>query len=372
VNIVIPTIDYPPIEGGIGTLTLALSRELAALGHDVTVVAPRIGDRVAEDASEPVQVIRFRGYGLGWLRFFPLLIATRPHLRNADIILGINVAYGGIIGLLSRRPYLVFAYAYEFLKFSDTRWVANLLRRVYQNATTIVAISQYTREQLIAFGAPEDRIEICHPGATLPESAGDDSVSTIRRRHVLSDGPIILSVGRLIARKNQIALIEAMPAILDHHPDAMLVLAGRGPMLSPISRRAGDLGIRDHVALPGKVDDEELAALYEAATVFALPCKDAGDGQVEGFGLVFVEAGAHGKPVVAGRGGGVDDAVVDGETGLLVDPDDGEAIAEALLKLLDDPAFAARAGATGRARVEHELNWPTFAAKIAEQCESVR
>jgi phosphatidylinositol alpha-1,6-mannosyltransferase len=372
VNIVIPTIDYPPIEGGIGTLTLELSRELATLGHDVTVIAPRIGDRIAEDKSEPVSVVRFRGYGLGWLRFFPLLIAARPHLRNADIILGINVAYGGIIGLLSRKPYLVFAYAYEFLKFRDTRWVANLLRRVYRNATGIVAISQYTREQLMAFGAPEDRINICYPGATLPESVPDDAVRTIRRRQVLGDGPIILSVGRLIARKNQIALIEAMPAILKRHPEAMLVLAGRGPMLSPIARRAGELGIRDHVALPGKVSDGELDALYEATTVFALPCKDEGDGHVEGFGLVFVEAGAHGKPVVAGRGGGVEDAVVDGETGLLVDPDDGDAIAEALLRFLDDSEFAARVGAAGRARVERELNWNIFAANIAELCENLR
>ena len=181
-----------------------------------------------------------------------------------------------------------------------------------------------------------------------------------------------MSVGRLIERKNQIALVDAMPVILECHPTAMLVLAGRGPMLSRISRRAGTLGVRDHVALPGKVDDAELAALYEAATVFALPCKDSGDGHVEGFGLVFVEAGAHGKPVLAGRGGGVEDAVIDGETGLLVDPNDAKAIADSLLRFLDDPEFSERAGAAGKARVERELNWREFAAKVAKHCEAAQ
>ncbi len=371
-NIVIPTIDYPPIEGGIGTLTLQLSRELAALGHDVTVIAPRIGDMDKEDASEPVHVVRFRGYGLGWLRFFPLYIAARGYLRKADVILSINVAYGGVIGLLSRKPYLTFAYAYEFLKFRDTPLAQRLLRRVYANAWRIVAISQYTRDQLTAFGAPRERIEIVYPGATLPPPVEASAVHDIRRRQVLGDGPVILSVGRLIERKNQIALVEAMPTILERHPDAMLVLAGRGPTLSRIARRAGELGIRDHVALPGKVDDAELAALYATAAVFALPCKDAGDGHVEGFGLVFVEAGAYGKPVVAGRGGGVEDAVIDGETGLLIDPDDPNAIAEASLKFLDDPEFAARVGAAGKARVERELNWPAFAARVATLCEAAR
>ncbi len=367
----IPTIDYPPIEGGIGTLTLQLSRELAALGHEVTVIAPRIDDTTAEDLSEPVHVVRFRGYGLGWLRFFPLYFATRPYLRNADIVLSINVAYGGVIGLLSRKRYVTFAYAYEFLKYRGTATVAALLRRVYQNAARIIAISRYTRDQLTAFGAPESLIEVCHPGATLPQPVSVEAVTDIRRRHVLGDGPLILSVGRLIERKNQIALVEAMPAILERHSNAMLLLAGRGPMLHEISRRAYELGIRDHVALPGKVDGAELAAMYEAATIFALPCKDAGDGHVEGFGLVFAEAGAHGKPVVAGRGGGVEDAVIDGETGILVDPADATAITNAMLRLIDDPELATRMGAAGKARVEHNLNWQTFAANVARLCEDV-
>jgi phosphatidylinositol alpha-1,6-mannosyltransferase len=372
VNIVIPTIDYPPIEGGIGTLTLELSRELSALGHDVTVIAPNLGEMDFDDEAEPVRVVRFRGYGFGWLRFFPLYRATRPYLTGADVILGINVAYGGVIGMLARKPYIVFAYAYEFLKFDRTPLFSNLLRRVYRKASGIVAISRYTRDRLAEFGVLEAQITIIKPGAKLPEPATDEAVASIRERHALGDGPVILSVGRLIERKNQVALVEAMPRILQNHPDAMLVLAGRGPMLSRISRRACELGIRDHVALPGKVPDDELPTLYRAATVFALPCKDAGDGHVEGFGIVFVEANAHETPVVAGRSGGVDDAVVHGETGLLVDPDDVGAIAEAVLKYLDDPDFAQQCGAAGRARIERELNWSAFACAVAQLCEAAK
>ena len=151
-NVLIPTADYPPIEGGISSVTLHLSRELAASGHGVTVVAPHFPDMETFDAAEPVTVVRFRGYGLGWCRFFPMLAAAWPRLRGVDLVLGMNVAYGGVLGLLGRRlkrvPYATFAYAYEFLKFSRTRLFARLLRKVYASAQVVVSISQFTRDQL--------------------------------------------------------------------------------------------------------------------------------------------------------------------------------------------------------------------------------
>jgi phosphatidylinositol alpha-1,6-mannosyltransferase len=155
-----------------------------------------------------------------------------------------------------------------------------------------------------------------------------------------------------------------MPAVLARYPDALLVIAGRGPDMSPLAKLCNELGVRGQVLLPGKVPSDDLAALYDRCAVFALPTESGAGGQVEGFGLVFAEAAARGKPVVAGRAGGVVDAVLDGETGLLVPPGDAGATADALLRLFDDPALAERLGQAGLDRVAHELNWRRFAEGV--------
>lgn len=373
-NILIPTADYPPIEGGIGTVSLQLSRELAALGHTVTVVAPHFPGMETFDAAEPARIVRYRGYRLGWFRFFPMLFKSVRFLPSTDLVLGINIAYGGVIGRLGRaffgKPYVAFAYAYEFLKFRwnpPARW---LLRHVYRRARRVVAISAFTRDRLIEFGVEAAAIDVIPPGAPEPAPVDDTALQALKERYVLNGHRIVLGVGRFIPRKGHATLVEALPKILERHPDTVLVLVGRGPSLARTTQVAGKLGIRDRIRLPGRIDDSELAALYTLCDCFALPTGADERGQVEGFGLVFSEAHAYGKPVVAGRSGGVVDAVLDGETGILVAPDDPDALAEAILSLLDDPDRARAMGEAGRKRVEEELNWTRFTQRMLEAVEA--
>lgn len=369
-RILIPTVDYPPIEGGIATVALELSRELAAMGHEVTVIAPAFPGMDAFDAAEPARVIRFPGYHLGWLRFFPLWRTAWPLTRQTDLILAINVAYGGVIARLARlrrgAPYLAFAYAYEFLKFKRAPLIRALLRSVYGHAAATAAISRYTRRNLELFGVSQDDIVLIRPGARLPVPVSTEAVRAVRQRFDIGEGRMILSVGRLIPRKGHITLVRAMPQILDRHPNTHCVMAGRGPCMEECAEKARALGIEGQAHFPGYVDDATLAALYAACDVFALPAGEDERGQVEGFGLVFSEAHAHGKPVVAGRSGGVPDAVLDGETGFLVEPQNPEALADRIIAILDDPALAARLGNAGRRRIEEELNWRVFAEKALE------
>ncbi len=369
-NILVPTSDYPPIEGGIATVTLQLSRELAAAGHAVTVVAPHFPGQEDFDSHEPVTVVRYRGYGLGWLRLLPMLAATMPRAKGADAILGINIAYGGLIGLLARRlfntPYVTFGYAYEFLKFRRVPLLAALLRRAYKRSTLVVAISAFTRERLVEFGVPDTLIETILPGAPQMEPLSPEQVEEVKRTYNLNGHRIVLAVGRMIPRKGHATLVRALPRILESHPETMLVCAGRGPCLEETSALARGLGVADHVLLPGYVPDDHVAALYQACDVFALPTGQDAGGQVEGFGLVFAEAQARGKPVVAGRSGGVTDAVIDGETGLLVPPDDPEALAESIASLLSDPERATALGAKAKERIARELNWHHFTQRLLE------
>jgi phosphatidylinositol alpha-1,6-mannosyltransferase len=375
-RILIPTADYPPITGGISSVALHVSRELARLGHDVTVVAPRFPGVEASDQAEPVKVIRFRGYHLGWLRLLPLFAAAWPHAGNTGLILGINVSYGGIIGLWVRRrrgtPYVAFAYAYEFLKFRRHRVVRALLRRVYNEACGVVAISRFTRDSLVSFGVPADRIEVIHPGAPPARTISSEDVADVKRRFAIEGSRVILGVGRFVPRKGHVTLVRAMRRIIERIPGAALVLVGEGPRPYDAVYEANNLGMRGNVFFPASVSDDDLAALYQACEVFALPTGDDGGAQVEGFGLVFAEAGAYGKPVVAGRSGGVVDAVLDGETGLIVEPDQPEALADAILSLMENPARAQELGENGRRRVETELNWTRFTERLLQMVEARR
>lgn len=355
-------------------MALHVSRCLASLGHEVTVVAPRLPNTDAFDRTEPVRVLRYGGYRLGWLRLLPLMKAAWPHARCADLILPINVAYGGLLAYFARKPYVALAYAYEFLKFQRVPPAAAFLRRIYAKARKVVAISAFTREQLVGFGVKSDHITVIHPGAPAPRPLPPERLAEVRHRFVLNDGPVILAVGRLIARKNHRTLVCALPRVLERFPKAVLVIAGQGPLTYVITREAWRCGVRNQVRLLAGLTDEDIAALYQVCDVFALPTGDGllqeRRGQVEGFGLVFVEANAYGKPVVAGRSGGVVDAVLDGETGLLVEPNDPDAVADAICTILQDADLARRLGENGRRRVERELNWTVFTKRLLEVAET--
>ena len=375
-KILIPTADYPPIIGGISSVALNLSRELTRLGHTVTVVAPRIGDTTESDRAEPAEVVRFPGYAFRATRLLSLFATAWPRVADADLILGINASYGGIIGLLARRrygrPYVAFGYAYEFLKFQHRAMPAAVLRRMYAGARLIVAISAFTRENLIAFGAPAEKVEIIRPGAPDARLHSGEELAAFKRRYTLEGCRVILGVGRFVPRKGHLTLLRAMPRILESIPDALLVLVGKGSCFYEAVAEANALGIREHVLFPGLLSEDDMAQMYQSCEVFALPTGDDGRGHVEGFGLVFVEANAYGKPVVAGRSGGVADAVIDGETGLIVEPEQPEVLAGAILSLLRDPARAQAMGANGRRRVETELNWQRFTQQLLDAVEAHR
>ena len=189
----------------------------------------------------------------------------------------------------------------------------------------------------------------------------------IRRRHGIAPGrPLVVCVSRLVPRKGQDVLIGAMPAILRREPDAALLVVGGGP---DRERARGD-GRGDapsgSVAFAGEVADDDLPAYHAAADVFAMPCRSRLAGlEVEGFGIVFLEAAASGRPAVAGRSGGAAEAVVDQQTGLVVDGAGAQGGRAGDRAAAGEPRLAAAMGEAGRARVEAEFTWQRSAATLA-------
>ncbi|MDK0519037.1 glycosyltransferase family 4 protein [Streptomyces sp. ML-6] len=242
-----------------------------------------------------------------------------------------------------------------------------LLRRIGEGTDTITYLGEYTRSRIAPALTPAaaDRMVQLPPGVDEktfhPGSGGD----LVRARLGLADRPVVVCVSRLVPRKGQDTLILAMPKILAQVPDAVLLIVGGGPYADDLERLAVRTGVDASVRFTGPVPWEELPAHYGAGDVFAMPCRTRRGGlDVEGLGIVFLEASATGLPVVAGDSGGAPDAVLDGETGWVVRGGSSEEAADRIVTLLRDPELRRRMGERGRAWVEEKWRWDLLAERL--------
>ncbi|MEV5202152.1 glycosyltransferase family 4 protein [Streptomyces sp. NPDC053720] len=242
-----------------------------------------------------------------------------------------------------------------------------LLRRIGEGTDTITYLGEYTRSRIAPALTPRAAARMAQlpPGvdekAFQPSSGGDRTRAGLG----LSDRPVVVCVSRLVPRKGQDTLILAMPAILAQVPDAVLLIVGGGPYDKELRRLAEETGVGESVRFTGPVPWEELPAHYGAGDVFAIPCRTRRGGlDVEGLGIVFLEASATGLPVVAGDSGGAPDAVLDGETGWVVRGGSVEESADRIVTLLRDPELRQRMGERGRAWVEEKWRWDLLAERL--------
>ncbi|MDL5201098.1 glycosyltransferase family 4 protein [Streptomyces sp. ALI-76-A] len=241
-----------------------------------------------------------------------------------------------------------------------------LLRRIGESTDTITYLGAYTRARIAAALTPEaaSRMVQLPPGVdekTFHPGSGGDQV---RARLGLTDRPVVVCVSRLVPRKGQDTLIRAMPRVLAAEPEAVLLIVGGGPYGKELRRLAHETRVAGSVRFTGSVPWSELPAHYGAGDVFAMPCRTRRGGlDVEGLGIVYLEASATGLPVVAGDSGGAPDAVLDGETGWVVRGGSVEETAERIVALLGDAALRRRMGERGRAWVEEKWRWDLLAEK---------
>ncbi|MFF8712322.1 glycosyltransferase family 4 protein [Streptomyces sp. NPDC015184] len=242
-----------------------------------------------------------------------------------------------------------------------------LLRRIGEGTDTITYLGEYTRSRIAPALTPgaAGRMVQLPPGVDEktfhPGSGGD----LVRARLGLADRPVVVCVSRLVPRKGQDTLILAMPKILARVPDAVLLIVGGGPYADDLKRLAVRTGVDASVRFTGPVPWEELPAHYGAGDVFAMPCRTRRGGlDVEGLGIVFLEASATGLPVVAGDSGGAPDAVLDGETGWVVRGGSSDEAADRIVTLLHDPELRRRMGERGRTWVEEKWRWDLLAERL--------
>jgi phosphatidylinositol alpha-1,6-mannosyltransferase len=242
------------------------------------------------------------------------------------------------------------------------------LRRIGDDADVITYVSKYTRGRFSAAFGPRARLEPLPPCVDPDRFRPDPAARTeLRSRYGLGERPLVVCVSRLVPRKGQDMLIRAMPEIRRRVDGAALAIVGGGPHAETLHKLAQSCGVADDVVFTGGVPGEELPAHYAMGDVFAMPCRTRGYGlDVEGLGIVFLEASATGVPVVAGNSGGAPETVLDGETGRVVDGRSVDQIADAVAALLADPELARRMGEAGRRWIIRDWNWATHTARLAD------
>jgi phosphatidyl-myo-inositol dimannoside synthase len=348
------TPDFPPARGGIQQTAARLAEHLPADTRVVTLGAAFDGDAAlnvrrvrSPRASGPAAVAALN---LGGLREG---FSYRP-----DAILSLHIFAAPAAAALARllgRPWVQYVHAMELPQRPG------LARFALRRADAIVAVSEYTRSLALAAGAESLRVHIIPPG--VDETARAAGAERARR-------PTVLTISRLAERyKGHDTMARAIPLVAAAVPDVEWVVIGDGPLRGPLEALAG--APSNHVRFLGGVDDEQRDGWLDRAHVFAMPSRLPGGGFAgEGYGIVFLEAGAHGLPCVAGELGGSADAVLDGETGLTVDATDHVAVADAIAKLLLDPELRARLGEGGQARAAR-LSWARTAAEVDALIERV-
>lgn len=365
------TNDFPPVVGGIQSYLDDYTRRLPP--SDLTVLAstPPEGPEAASafDSEVPFDVVRMPTH---------MLLPTPDVRRRMQGIIaerGIETVWFGAaapLGLLGRAAkragasrVIATTHGHE-VGWSMLPGSRQLLRRIFRDADVVTYISEYTLGRLRPFMAAGALTTHLPSGIDVERFHPDPAArAALRERYRLGDAPTVVCVSRLVARKGQDSLIEAWPRVAERLPGARLVIVGWGSYARRLALLKRHSPARDSIILTGKVPYDELPGHVAMGDVFAMPCRTRGGGlDVEGLGIVFLEASAAGLPVIAGTSGGAPETVEEGVTGNVVDGRDQDALVEAIVRQLSDAEMRARMGAAGRELMTERWTWPSLVERL--------
>ncbi len=365
------TNDFGPRAGGIETFVIGLI-ERAPFGSTIVYTS-------AQPDSEEYDRIWFEKYGVEVIRDRSKILLPSPRVlailkklvRDRQIP---RVFFGAAapLGLLSQglrkagvKRIVALTHGHEvwWSKVWPFSWA---MRRIGRGVDVLTYLGEFTRNAISRSLDTDDAKAMVRiaPGIDTTHFAPVDATN-LRKELELSDKKVIVSVGRLVHRKGQDTLVEALPTILAKVPNAHLLFVGVGPHLEYIHKRAIQLGVLNHISFVGRVKYQELPEFICVGDVFAMPSRSRLAGlEVEGLGIVYLEASACGLPVVGGKSGGAPDAILEGETGFAVDGLKPLEVAEAITTLLEDPARARSMGARGREWIVQEWEWKRWSKEF--------
>jgi phosphatidylinositol alpha-1,6-mannosyltransferase len=378
-KILLLTDSFLPHAGGSREYYYNLYRHLAEFEDTHVAIATKkvpgwkeFDRRVSFDAFEivrwlkPLSTWRLRELpkGLG-----PFLHAAWHVFKERPTILHAGDLYPqGVSALVLKRmtslPYLAYCHGEEITLTDRYKYQPHVRDKIYRGADAVVANAEFARQSLLRIGVPECRIVKITPGVDVERFSPRPTREELIEKWNLKGKKIVLTVARLISRKGHDLVLRAIARLTRELPDAVYLIVGRGPEEQRLQNLALELGIMDSVRFAGLVPGELLPDCYNLCDVFAMPNREEANGDIEGFGMVFLEANATGKPVIGGRSGGTADAIVEGKTGFRVDASQLDELTATLRMLLTDTNLRRQLGNAGRERVQREFQWRDRARKL--------
>lgn len=362
--------------GGAGVYTASLAKGLYTLGHDVIVLAPAYDEDGTDwDTEQPYTVIRMSlpGGKLKVLAGSVNLLKAWMHLRPQIVFVtdwcSHLAASMALFVFPLRALYFITVHGSEIdghFKIEGKHWTWNfflpVIRRLFTQARAIVCVSRPTQQALLqVLPSLGERAVVVHNGIDLDKFPPISEEQIAKLRYVLdTNGPVFLTVARLIPEKGIDTVLKALSRIVPDISDLKYVIVGTGSDQSRLNTLVKNLSLENNIVFAGKVSDEELPIYYALCDIFVMISRPGS--RVEGFGLVYAEAGAYNKPVIAGRTGGVPEVVQNGYNGILVDPFSIDELEKAMRTLLSYPELSRRMGCNGRKLIEEEFN----STKMAE------
>jgi phosphatidylinositol alpha-1,6-mannosyltransferase len=377
------TDSFLPHSGGARVYYYNLYKALAAgFGHTVTVVTKKVPGWQEFDGREtcPTFQIRRRGYPLQTWKYhqLPKIVTTVTaglHLmvtRPVDMIHIGDLFPPGLAAVsltrLTGKPFLAFLHGDELAQIEQRRYQPLLRDTVLRNASVIVAANMFARQKALETGIDAKKVHLITPGVDLERFHPAPPSAELMRRYDLTGNVVLLTAARLVPKKGHSMVIRAMSQVLHNYPHVRYLVVGDGPERQNLEHLAASLGVQHAVRFVGNVPNEQLAAFYQTCDVFVMPNRCVEGGDIETFGMVFIEANAAGKPVIGGRSGGALEAVEHGRTGFLVNPDSIDDLVGALQALVSNEELRARVGAAGLRRVRTEFTWGLRAERLHNVC----
>ena len=377
--------DFKPRVGGIAEHGHQMAKHLTELGEQITVLTPALSGAAEFDKTCGYPVVRFdTRLPLGnWLksrldrRLILLGILRVARRIKADYLVcdrwspiaGVNVV---LASKFLRLPFFLFAHGTEVARPTH---LGVLRKFAFRNAAKAFCVSRYTKALVNRLGVRQTNL------AVIPNGFDVRELDSYQKRREYSENrrldkafepgtQTILTISRLVPRKGIDKVIEAMPLIMAEIPEARYVIGGDGGDRDRLRQLANASPAKESITFLGRISEKEKHECYKRCDVFVMPNRESAEGDIEGFGIVFLEANAFGKPVVGGRSGGAVDAIKHGITGLLVNPTNVLEIAAAVIDLLTDKIEAEKLGQSGMRRIESEFNWTIGASRVVSSIEA--
>lgn len=372
------TNDFPPVVSGIATFFGEICRRLPA--DKIVVLAPKYPGAQDYDRKRKYPVVRIwlpfqNNFGAKIIKSFLNLVGIVKLIKKHKVgklhcgQLLANGFAGWLVKLFWKIPYVVYVYGSETIRFGKWPFLTKLIKLIISQAEYLIVNSEYTKMEYLKFGISPNMIIKITPGVDTQKFTPGRKSNHLLQKYSLNHDPVLLTVARLDERKGHRLVIESLKELTRKWPNLKYFIVGEGELKTELQTLVKQLQLEDNVVFTGRVSDEELTDYYRLCDIFVLPnCIGQNhrwrQGDYEGFGMVFLEASACGKPVIGAISGGVDEAIQDGHTGYLIPANSKQALIKTISQLLENSQIAQQLGVNGHRRAVQEFDWHIIMKKL--------